>query len=1059
MRTINEAILEENLLKLFEELNYEVIYSTDEKYLVGGLFSLRDSYEDVLLINRLRNSLIRINPSIPIDLIDAAIKEIQRIETQNLILDNETFHKFLVNGISLPELIEGEERHKLIRLIDFDEPLNNDFLVINQFTVKHNNLTPRRPDVVVFINGFPIALFELKNPADEDATIDDAFNQIQTYKEQIPSLFKYNEIIIISDGWDARSGTLTSKFERFMQWKTIDGEKIEENLYNLEILVKGMFKKERLLDIICNFIVFEKDKFVDKKLATYHQYWATNRAVQSTLRASGYILKKIPKEKYVSEPPESFGLSSVNQQPIGDRKAGVVWHTQGSGKSLTMIFYAAKIIKEMDNPTIVVLTDRNDLDDQLFGTFCNCQDILRQSPSQAETRKDLFKLLKVDSGGIVFTTIQKFYPESENNSYPLLSDRENIIVIADEAHRSQYGFHAKINYTDDEPIINYGFAKYVRDALPNATFIGFTGTPIEKIDKSTPAVFGNYVDIYDIEQSIIDGATVRIYYESRLAKLELNPEERPNIDEEFEEVTEGEEITKKEKLKSKWSQLEKVAGTPERIKRIARDIIEHFENRLSIIDGKGMIVCMSRRICIEIYNEIIKLRPHWHSDEDDKGFVKVVITGSASDPVEWQNHIRNKIRRKRIGDNFKNPEHETKLLIVRDMFLTGYDVPCLHTMYIDKPMQGHTLMQAIARVNRVYPGKEGGLIVDYMGIGMELKKALINYTESGGKGKVVLDQEEAVKIMIEKFEIIKDMFHDFDYRKFFQIPTDQRMQFMNNALEHILKEESRKLRFIIQATSLEKAYSIAIPHPEALKIGEDVEFFNALKTSLIKTSIVSLPQKKDYETAIKQILSKAVISDRVIDIFKAAGIRKPEISILSEEFLLEVKEMPQKNLALEALKKLLNDEIKIILKKNLVKGKAFSEMLEETIKKYTNRIIEAAQVIEELIILARKIRDERNRGQALGLSDEELAFYDALEVNDSAVKILGDATLKKIALELTKMIRSSVTLDWTKRESVQAQLRLKVKRILKKYGYPPDKQKKATDTVLKQAELFAESLL
>lgn len=1058
MKVINEAILEENLLKIFESLGYDIIQSTDERYLPGGLFSLRNSYEEVILTKKLKESLIRINPEAPLHLIDAAIKELLRIETQNLISDNETFHKFLIDGISLPALVNKEERYKLIKLIDFEDPYNNDFLVINQFTVVQNNIE-RRADVVVFINGLPLVLIELKNPADEETTIEDAYNQIQTYKEQISSIFKYNEIIVISDGWDARAGTITSQFERFMQWKTIDGEKIEESNYNLEILARGIFDKIRILDIINNFILFDKDKIVDKKLAAYHQYWATNRAVKSTLRASGYLLKKIPENKIVSEPPESFGLTGVNQQPIGDRKAGVVWHTQGSGKSLTMIFYAAKIIKEMDNPTIVVLTDRNDLDDQLFGTFSNCKDILRQEPVQANSRKELMDLLRVDSGGIVFTTIQKFFPESDSSVYPLLSDRENIVVIADEAHRSQYGFHAKINHTNDEPMVSYGFAKYVRDALPNATFIGFTGTPIEKIDRNTPAVFGNYVDIYDIEQSIIDGATVRIYYESRLAKLELNPEERPNIDEEFEEVTEGEEITQKEKLKSRWSQLEKVAGTPERIKRIAKDIIEHFENRLSILDGKGMIVCMSRRICIDLYNEIIKLRPQWHSDEDDKGFVKVVITGSASDPVEWQKHIRNKLRRKRIGDNFKDPNHETKLLIVRDMFLTGYDVPCLHTMYLDKPMQGHTLMQAIARVNRVYPGKEGGLIVDYMGIALELKKALINYTESGGRGNVVLEQEEAVKIMLEKFEILKDMFYDFDYRKFFEIPPEERMQFMNNALEHIFKEEGRKERFLIQATALERAFSIAIPHPEAQKIRDDVGFFNALKSSIIKTFEKPVSRKREYESAINQILSKAVISDRVIDIFKAAGLKKPEISILSDEFLLEVKEMPQKNLALEALKKLLNDEIKIIMKKNFVKGKAFSEMLEETIKKYTNRIIEAAQVIEELIILARKIRDERNRGEQLGLSEEELAFYDALGVNDSAVKILGDAVLKKIALELTNTIRHNVTVDWTHRESIQAELRLKVKKILKKYGYPPDKQQQATDTVLKQAELFAGNLI
>ncbi|MEM3060770.1 MAG: type I restriction endonuclease subunit R, partial [Candidatus Anstonellales archaeon] len=795
-------------------------------------------------------------------------------------------------------------------------------------------------------------------------------------------------------------------------------------------LLRGMLEKNRLLDIVRNFIVFEKDKETKKKLAAYHQYWATNKALESTLQAKRT-----------------------------NRKAGIVWHTQGSGKSLTMIFYAGKIIRELDNPTIVVLTDRNDLDDQLFGTFSKCQDILRQKPVQANTRKELMELLKVSSGGVVFTTIQKFFPEEDREKYPVLSERDNIIVIADEAHRSQYGFPAKILKKEDKALITYGYAKYLRDALPNASFIGFTGTPIEKADRSTPAVFGKYVDVYDIEQAVNDGATVRIFYESRLAKLELKPEERPKIDPEFEEVTEGEEVEHKEKLKSKWARLEKIAGAPKRIKRIAKDIVNHFEQRLSILNGKGMIVCMSRRICIDLYNEIIKLRPEWHNEDDDKGFIKVVITGSASDPKEWQQHIRNKVRRKKIGDNFKDPKHETKLLIVRDMFLTGFDAPSLHTMYLDKPIKGHTLMQAIARVNRVYPGKEGGLVVDYIGVGAELKKALMEYTESGGKGKPTLDQEQAIRLMLEKYEIVKDMFYGFNYRKFFELSPKERLTFMPNAIEHILKEKGKKERFEKEATALVKAFSLAVPHEKAMKIKEEVGFFQALKSTISKTIETKKDVKEQYETAIKQIISKAVISDRIIDIFEAAGIQKPELSILSEGFLADVKEMPQKNLAFEALKKLLNDEIKIISKRNLVQGKSFMEMLDRTIKKYTNRAVEAAQVIEELIELARKVREEKNRGKELGMSEDELAFYDALEVNDSAVKILGDETLRKIALELTQMIRKSVTIDWTQRESVQAELRLKVKKILRKYGYPPDKEKKATETVLKQAELVAGNLL
>ncbi|MEM4282490.1 MAG: type I restriction endonuclease subunit R [Candidatus Woesearchaeota archaeon] len=1031
IKAIHESDVEEFALSVLGSLGYEVIRGNNEDYLPGGKYALRQRYEDVVLVDRLREALRRINPQVSEEVREQAIKEVLRIGSQKLLVDNETFHRMLTDGISIPIAKAGEERHVLINLFDFEDIKNNDFLAVNQFTVIENN-AERRPDIVLFVNGLPLVVIELKNPADKDATIWTAYNQFQTYKEQIPSLFKYNEILVISDGMDARAGTITSEPERFMQWKTIEGEKPMKGLSEIEILLRGMLDKDKLLDIVRNFIVFEKDKETKKKLAAYHQYWAANKAVESTLQARRT-----------------------------NKKAGIVWHTQGSGKSLTMIFYAGKIIRQLDNPTIVVLTDRNDLDDQLFGTFIKCQDILRQEPVQASTRKELMELLKVASGGIIFTTIQKFFPETKDDreKYPTLSERDNIIVIADEAHRSQYGFPARILKKEDKVLITYGYAKYLRDALPNASFIGFTGTPIEKEDRSTPAVFGKYVDIYDIEQAINDGATVGIFYESRLAKLELKPEERPKIDPEFEEVTEGEEVEHKEKLKSKWASLEKVAGAPKRIRRIAEDIVNHFEQRLSVLDGKGMIVCMSRRICIDLYNEIIKLRPEWHNDDDDKGFIKVVITGSASDPKEWQQHIRNKERRKRIGDNFRDPKHEIKLLIVRDMFLTGFDAPSLHTMYLDKPIKGHTLMQAIARVNRVYPGKEGGLIVDYMGVGAELKKALMDYTLSGGKGKPILDQEEAVKLMLEKYEIVKDMFYGFNYKKFFELSPKEKFPFMLNAMEYILKEPGKKERFRKEATALVKALSLSFPHEKAMKIKEEVGFFQTLKLTMSKKLETKKDVIEEYETAIKQIISKAVISDRIIDIFEAAGIKKPELSILSERFLAEVRDMPQKNLAFEALKKLLNDEIKIISKRNLVRGKSFMEMLDKTIKKYTNRTIEAAQAVEELIELARKVREEKNRGKELGMSEDELAFYDALEANDSAVKILGDETLRKIALELTQMIRKSVTIDWTQRESVQAELRLKVKKILRKYGYPPDKEKKATETVLKQAELVAGNLV
>lgn len=1025
-KAIHESDVEENVLSILDSLGYEIIRGDDEDYLPGGRLALRADYKDVVLAERLRDALRKVNPSITEEAIEQAVRQVLRSESQKLIADNESFHKLLEDGVDVPIQSEGEERYQKVWLFDFADPKSNDFLAVNQFTVIENNVE-RRPDVILFVNGIPLLILELKNPADENATIWTAYDQFQTYEAQLPSLFRFNEILVISDGIEARAGTITSERERFMQWKTIDGEKPRKGLTEIEVLLRGMCEKRRLLDISRNFIVFEKDKETKKKLAAYHQYWATNKAVESTIAARK-----------------------------GNKKAGIVWHTQGSGKSLTMIFYSGKLVRELDNPTIVVLTDRNDLDDQLFGTFGRCQDILRQKPVQANSRKELRELLSVSSGGIVFTTIQKFFPEEDREKHPLLSERDNIVVIADEAHRSQYGFSAKILSKKDKTLITYGYAKYLRDALPKASFIGFTGTPIEKADRSTPAVFGKYVDTYDIEQAVDDGATVRIYYESRLAKLELKPEERPKIDLEFEEVTEGEEVEGKEKLKSKWSRVEKVAGSPKRISRIAQDIVSHFEERTAVLEGKGMIVGMSRRICVDLQNEIVKLRPEWHNQDDEKGALKVVMTGSASDPKEWQEHIRNKARRKRIGDNFKDPNHPLKLLIVRDMFLTGFDAPTLHTMYLDKPIKGHTLMQAIARVNRVYPGKEGGLVVDYMGVGAELKQALINYTTSGGKGKPTLDQDKAVMLMQEKYEIVKDMFHGFNYMRFFELDSSERISFVPEAMEHILKEQGKKERYARETTGLLKAFSLAVPNEKAMKIKEEVGLFQAIKSAITKTTETKTERDEEkFDTAIKQILSKAVISDRIIDIFEAAGIQKPELSILSEGFLSEVKEMPQKNLAFEALKKLLNDEIRFISKKNIVQGKSFMEMLDKTIKRYTNKNVEAAQVIEELIELARKVREEKNRGKQQNMTDDELAFYDALGVNDSAVQVLGNETLRKIALELTQMIRSSVTIDWTQRDSVQAEIRLKVKKILRKYGYPPDKQEKATQTVLAQAELIA----
>jgi type I restriction enzyme, R subunit len=1026
-KAIHESDVEENVLDILKEIGYGIFRGDNEDYLPGGPKALRNDYKDVVLIERLRNALAAINPTFTDGMIEHAVKHVLRSESQKLVSDNESFHRMLVDGVDVPVQTDEGEKYAKVWLFDFRHPENNDFVAANQFTVIENSVE-RRADVVLFVNGIPLVVIELKNLAEERADIWTAYDQLQTYMLQLPLFFRYNEILVVSDGIQARAGTITSEKERFMQWKTINGAKPKGSPTEIEVLLRGMFMRDRFLDLVRNFIVFEKNKETHKKLAAYHQFWAANKALVSTKTAMR-----------------------------GGRKAGIVWHTQGSGKSLTMVFYTGKLVQELDNPTVVVLTDRNDLDGQLFETFGRCQDILRQKPKQAETRKELQELLRVSSGGVVFTTIQKFFSGEDREKYPVLSTRDNIVVIADEAHRSQYGFSAKVLTKADKALITYGFAKYLRDALPNASFIGFTGTPIEKADRSTHAVFGEYVDTYDVKQAVEDGATVKIYYESRLAKLELKPEERPKIDPEFEEVTEGEEVEGKEKLKSRWARLEKVAGSQRRVEKIAKDIVEHFEEKTTGLSwsSKAMVVCMSRRICVALHDEIVKLRPGWYSKDDDKGKLKVVMTGSASDPKEWQEHIRNKLRRKRIGDNFKDEDNELKVLIVRDMFLTGFDAPSLYVMYLDKPMQGHVLMQAIARVNRVFPGKEGGFVVDYMGVGADLKQALMDYTASGGKGRTFHDQEEAVAKLQEKYEVVRDMFHGFDYRKFFTLKPSDRVSFIPQAMEHILKEPDKKDRFQRETVALLKAFALAVPDERAMKIKGEVGFFQAVKSAITKTTEPGAGGEEKFDAGIKQILSKAVISDRIVDVFEAAGLGKPDVSVLSEGFLAEVRDMPQKNLAFEALKKLLNDQIRLYSRKNLVQGKSFMEMLDRTIKKYTNRSVETAQVIEELVELARKVRDEQNRGKQLDMSDDEVAFYDALGVNDSAVKVLGDETLRKIALELTQMIRKSVTIDWTQRESVQAEIRLKVKKILRKYGYPPDKQEKATQTVLQQAEMIA----
>lgn len=1010
-----EATVEDAALEIFEDLRYTILHGPT--IAPGEMFAERGSYGDVVLVNRLREALARINPQIPTDALEEAIRKLLRTESPSLVENNRRFHRFLTDGVPVEYRREGRIVHDTARLFDFDAPENNDWVAVNQFTIEENRRN-RRPDVIVFVNGLPLAVIELKNLADENATIRDAFNQFETYKAEIPSLFPYNELLVISDGIEARLGTLTVGWERFMPWRTIEGDKVAPaGSPQIEVLLRGVFEKRRFLALVRSFIVFEDNgKKTEKKVAGYHQFHAVNKAVERTLDAA-----------------------SVE----GDRRVGVVWHTQGSGKSLTMAFYAGKIIQHpaMSNPTLVVLTDRNDLDDQLFGTFSDCKELLRQTPEQAESREHLQQLLGRSSGGVIFTTIQKFLPPS-GGEYPKLSDRRNIVVIADEAHRSQYGFIE-------------GFARHMRNALPNASFIGFTATPIESDDRSTPAVFGDYIDIYDIQRAVEDGATVRIYYEGRLAKLELDEDERPKIDPEFEEVTEGEEDSIKRNLMSKWSRMEAMVGTPKRIGLIARDIVDHFAKRLEAIDGKAMIVCMSRRICVDLYNALTKLQPEWHDEDDDKGSLKVVMTGSASDPVPWQGHIRGgKARRERLADRFRDPDDPLKIAIVRDMWLTGFDVPCLHTMYVDKPMQRHGLMQAIARVNRVFKDKPGGLVVDYLGLATQLQKAVTDYTESGGKGEPVEMQEKAVAKMVELYEVCAGMVHGFDYSKYRTGSPRERVAVLAAAREHVLQQEDGKKRFMGAVSKLSKAFALSVPDGRAIAIRDDVGFFQGVRAGLAKTEPAGGKSPEDLDTAVRQIVSNAVASDEVIDIFSAAGLKKPDISILSDEFLSEVKDLPHKNLAIETLRKLLADEIKGRARRNLVQSRQFSEMLEESIRKYQNRSLQAAQVIQELIDLAKDMRQAHERGEKLGLSDEELAFYDALETNDSAVKVLGDETLKKIALELLDTVRKNTTIDWTVKESVRAKLRVMVKRILRKYGYPPDKQEKATQTVLQQAELL-----
>ena len=1011
---MTEDKIEQNALEILASLGWQVLHGPE----IGPEGSGERRYTDAVLSRRIAEAVRRINSHIPEAARDEAIKRVVRASEPTLLLDNRDFHNLLVNGVDVEYRDEyGDVRTNKVWLVDTEKPENNEFVAVNQYTMMQGDYH-RRPDIVLFVNGLPLGVIELKDPTEEKASLKSAYNQLQTYKAEIPALFRFNELLIISDGIDAEIGTLSSNHERFTPWKTVDGEKEAGHVPMLEVLLRGVCDPARLIDIVRSYVVFENDgqnHTCIKKLAAYHQYWAVTKAVQSTLHAT---------------------------QPDSDHRVGVVWHTQGSGKSLSMVFYSGKLVlePELKNPTIVVVTDRNDLDNQLFGTFASCVDLLRETPQQAESRDHLQELLRREAGGIIFTTNAKFFPET-GNDYPLLSDRSNIVVMADEAHRSQY------NFID-------GFAKHIRQALPNASFIGFTGTPIEHEDKNTPAVFGNYIDIYDIEQAVQDGSTVPIYYESRLIELDIDTSMRLNMDKEIDALLEAEELDKQEEYKTRNAQLEAIVGNSKRIERIAQDIVEHFESRLEAMDGKGMIVVMSRRIAIELYGAIIQIRPDWHSEDDTAGVIKVVMTGSASDPLEWQQHIRNKERRSKLTERMKTPDSGLKLVIVCDMWLTGFDVPSMHTMYLDKPMKGHNLMQAIARINRVYKDKPGGLVVDYLGVAAALREALETYTVSGGNGVPTLDQAEAVAVMKEKFEILQDLFSGFDYRRYFTADTGAQLQIILDAQEYILGLDDGEKRLKQHVLELSKAFALSVPHTDALAIREHVAFFQAVKARLAKISEKKGMSAEDYNAAIRQIVDKAIAPAGVVDIFQAAGLERPNLSILSEDFLAEIRGMERRNLAIEALQRLLNDEVRARFATNAVRARSFSEMLEQALMRYKNNSIEAAQVIEELIDIARKIRDSEKEAEELGLSSDEVAFYDALAANGSAREVMGDEQLRQLARILVQRVRGNITVDWTVRESARARLRVEVKRLLRDYGYPPDEQKIATELVLEQATLF-----
>ena len=1039
--TFSERHVEDAALSWLAGLGYAVSHGPDIS--PDGPTPERISYDQVFLTKRLREALERINPHLPVETLEEVLRKVRQTETPLLVEENRRLHRYLIEGVPVEVARDdGSIGGDVARLIEFEDADANDWLAVNQFTVVEHSHN-RRADVVLFVNGLPLAVVELKNPGDVNATLDGGFNQLQTYKDQIPSLFRTNAALVTSDGLQARLGSLTANLERFMPWRTVDGSAVApKGAPELGTLIEGIFEKTRFLTLIRDFTVFgDTGSGLVKIVAGYHQFHAVRHAVQSTVAAAS---------------------------PEGDRRIGVIWHTQGSGKSLLMAFYAGQIITHpaMENPTVVVITDRNDLDDQLFGTFGMCRDLLRQTPQQADSREDLQNVLTRPSGGVVFTTIQKFSPERGETDYPVLTDRRNVVVIADEAHRSQYGFRAKVERKTGG--ITYGFAKYLRDALPNASFIGFTGTPVEKDDVNTPAVFGEYIDVYDINRGVEDGATVPIYYESRVARIELDENEKPKLDDEIAELTEDEAEGEQERLKRKWANVEAVVGTKKRLGLVAGDIVEHFENRVVGMDGKAMVVGMSRRICVSLYDEIVKLRPKWHSDDDASGVIKVVMTGAASDPKEWQPHIGGKLRRELLAKRAKDPDDPLKLVIVRDMWLTGFDAPSMHTMYIDKPMRGHGLMQAIARVNRVFRDKPAGLIVDYIGIAQNLKSALGQYSREDQK-YAGIDEAEAVAVMLEKYEIVSNMFHGFDYRTGLIGSPQARLVALAGAIEWVLDMQQREAakesteegkkraqrRFNDAMLALSKAFALAAASDKAHEIRDEVGFFQTVRAALAKSTPGAGKSSAERDLAVQQIVSRAVVSTEIVDILQASGLEAPDISILSDEFLAEVQAMEKKNLALEALRKLLNGEIHSRSRVNVVQSRAFSDRLQDAIARYHTNAITTAEVLQELIKLAKDIRAAHQRGEEEGLSQEEISFYDALAQNESAVEVMGNDHLRVIAHELLNNLRSNVSVDWQRRESARARMRVLVKRILRKHGYPPDLQDAAVRTVLQQAEVLS----